>query len=131
MKPSPALFRIAAIIGALAVVLGAMGAHGHVADVLAKQGSTEHWKTASHYHLAHCAVLLVLGTLSGGSKALRFAWMAIFLGVIIFSGSLYVLAYTGIKWLGAITPIGGLAMIIGWVVTAFAAPRIQACTSGT
>ena len=115
-------FRISAILGALAVVLGAMGAHGRVAEILASTGQLDHWKTASHYHLAHAAVLLVLASVAAQSKALRVAWTAIALGVVIFSGSLYILASTGMKWLGAITPIGGLCMIVGWIAAAFHRP---------
>ena len=115
-------FHLSAVLGAVAVVLGAMGAHGHVADVLAKTGQLDHWKTASHYHLAHAAVLLVLATLASRSKALRVAWTAIALGVVVFSGSLYVLAYTQMNWLGKVTPIGGLLMIVGWISAAFYRP---------
>jgi uncharacterized membrane protein YgdD (TMEM256/DUF423 family) len=94
-----------------------MGAHGHVAEVLAMANSTHYWTTAGDYHLAHAVGLLVL-CLAGESKALRAAWWLMALGMMIFSGSLYVLSYTGIKWLGAITPIGGLLMIAGWIVAA-------------
>jgi uncharacterized membrane protein YgdD (TMEM256/DUF423 family) len=112
------LFRLSSILGALAVVLGAMGAHGKVADTLAATGQLEHWKTASHYHLAHAAVVLFVAYLARESRGLRFAWGSMAAGVIVFSGSLYLLAYTQTKWLGAITPIGGLLMIIGWVTLA-------------
>lgn len=109
------LFRISALLGALAVILGAMGAHGHVADVITANGLADRWKTASQYHLGHSAVLLFLAWVAHTSNPLRLAWVGIALGMVIFSGSLYVLAYTGMKWLGAITPIGGLSMILGWL----------------
>ena len=112
------LFRLSSILGALAVILGAMGAHGKVAETLAATGQLDHWKTASQYHLAHAAVLLFVAFLARESKGLRFAWGSLTAGVIIFSGSLYLLAYTNTKWLGAITPIGGLLMIIGWATLA-------------
>ncbi len=105
--------RIAAIFGALAVTLGAFGAHGLKAT-LAAHVTAAIWQTASHYHLIHAAVLLALG-LAGIS---RWGWKSMFIGTTIFSGTLYVLAVTGIKWLGAITPIGGLLMIIGWLLVA-------------
>ncbi|MBL9118140.1 MAG: DUF423 domain-containing protein [Verrucomicrobiaceae bacterium] len=108
------LFRISALSGALAVILGAMGAHGHVADVITANGLADRWKTASQYHLVHSAVLLFLAWVAHASKPLKIAWVCIAIGVVVFSGSLYVLAYTGMKWLGAITPIGGLSMIVGW-----------------
>lgn len=113
------MLRLASLLAAIAVILGAMGAHGHVADMLASHGMLENWKTASHYHLVH-AVALVALALAGGhpGRWAKLGWWLMFSGVCIFSGSLYVLAYTGIKWLGAITPIGGLGMILGWMLTA-------------
>jgi uncharacterized membrane protein YgdD (TMEM256/DUF423 family) len=109
------LFQLTAVLGALAVTLGAMGAHGHVADVLSQTGRAANWTTASHYHLVHSVVLLLVAWLSRTSAPMRLTWALLATGVVIFSGSLYILAYTGIKWLGAITPIGGLLMILGWL----------------
>jgi uncharacterized membrane protein YgdD (TMEM256/DUF423 family) len=117
------MLRLASLLAALAVILGAMGAHGHVADVLTAHGQIDNWKTASHYHLIHAVALAALAGLAG--KAGRWAivgWWAMLGGVCLFSGSLYVLAWTGIKWLGAITPVGGLGLIVGWVLTSFSAP---------
>ncbi len=111
---------LASILAALAVILGAMGAHGHVADVLTANGMIENWKTASHYHLIHAVALVALAVAAGSpGRWARIGWWAMFGGVCVFSGSLYVLAWTGIKWLGAITPIGGLGLIVGWVLTAY------------
>ena len=114
MTPNPSQVRLAAVFGALAVILGAFGAHGLQATLAAHQ-TTATWQTASHYHLTHAVVLLVLG-LAGLS---RWGWNAIAAGVLIFSGTLYVLSVTGIKWLGAITPLGGLLLIAGWLLVAF------------
>ncbi len=113
MNTNAAQVRLAAIFGALAVVLGAFGAHGLKAT-LAAHDTAAIWQTASHYHLIHAAVLLALG-LAGISRR---GWQSMLIGTTIFSGTLYVLAVTGIKWLGAITPIGGLLMIIGWLLVA-------------
>ena len=113
MNTNASQVRLAAIFGALAVTLGAFGAHGLKAT-LAMHDTAAIWQTASHYHLIHAAVLLALG-LAGIS---RWGWKSMFIGTTIFSGTLYILAVTGIKWLGAITPIGGVFMILGWLLLA-------------
>jgi len=104
---------LAAVLGALAVILGAFGAHGLKAT-LALHGTAATWETAAHYHLVHAVALLVLG-LTGASQS---GWRLMATGVLIFSGTLYVLSVTGIKWLGAITPIGGVCLIVGWLLVA-------------
>ena len=114
MIPNVSRVRMAAISGALAVGLGAFGAHA-LADLLAKNGTLEIWKTASLYHFINTLALLVLGLI--GERAGR-SWCLLGAGTIVFSGSLYVLALTNIKWLGAITPIGGVLMIVGWLLLA-------------
>lgn len=117
MNPNAQKIKLAALLGFLAVALGAFGAHG-LDETLKAHGTVEIWKTASQYHLIHAVVLLVLGLFSSSEAPARYAWWSFMLGVLIFSGSLYVLSVTGIKWLGAITPIGGLLMLIGWLLTA-------------
>lgn len=112
MFPHAAL-RISAVIGFLGVALGAFGAHGFQ-ELLTHHGRVATWDTAVLYHLTH-AVLLVF--LSGMQRVS--AWWLMFAGVLIFSGTLYVLALTNIRWLGAITPIGGLCLIAGWLALAF------------
>jgi uncharacterized membrane protein YgdD (TMEM256/DUF423 family) len=125
--------RAGAIWGFLAVAIGAFGAHG-LKDRFKSLGdqfgplATERpegiFQTATHYH-AYCALaILAVGLLAAtgrGGTALPVAGWSLLLGSLIFSGSLYVLAATGIKWLGAITPIGGLFMLVGWVALAIAA----------
>jgi uncharacterized membrane protein YgdD (TMEM256/DUF423 family) len=125
--------RVGAIWGFLAVAIGAFGAHG-LKDRFKSLGdqfgplATERpegiFQTATHYH-AYCALaILAVGLLAAtgrGGTALPVAGWSLLLGSLIFSGSLYVLAATGIKWLGAITPIGGLFMLVGWVALAIAA----------
>lgn len=98
-------------VGALAVGLGAFGAHG-LEERLAELGRTGTWETATLYHLVHAVVLLVLATLPEWRAR---AWLAFFTGVVIFSGSLYVLSITGMTWLGAVTPIGGVLLMGGWI----------------
>ncbi|MEM9443854.1 MAG: DUF423 domain-containing protein [Verrucomicrobiota bacterium] len=106
------LIRIAAVFGFLGVTLGAFGAHG-LKEILEQNQTTDHWKTATFYHLVHAVVLFVLATWAP-QKSWAFGFFAI--GIIIFSGSLYILCVTGIKWLGAITPIGGICLLLGWLL---------------
>ena len=104
------LFRIAAALCFLAVALGAFGAHS-LKGTLEANGTVDAWNKAVLYHLAH-AIALVGLALSGTTN--RSACYLLLAGVLIFSGSLYVLAMTNVRWLGAITPIGGLCFLIGW-----------------
>lgn len=106
-----ALFRIAAAFCFLAVALGAFGAHA-LKGTLAANDTMEVWKTAVLYHFVHALALLVLATLPVLTRAASGLFVA---GIVIFSGSLYLLALTNIKWLGAITPLGGLCFLAGWV----------------
>ncbi len=105
------LFRAAAGLGFLAVALGAFGAHALKATLQAND-TTEVWKTAVLYHFLHALALLVLAALPAASRAASGLFIA---GILIFSGSLYLLALTNIKWLGAITPLGGLLFLAGWI----------------
>jgi uncharacterized membrane protein YgdD (TMEM256/DUF423 family) len=107
------LLRIGAISAALAVAAGAFGAHG-LRSVLTPE-RLETWKTASHYHLVMSVALVALASLTqrtGASGA--GAWLLV-AGMTVFSGSLYLLCLTGARWLGAVAPIGGTLLIVGWV----------------
>ncbi|AYA38751.1 DUF423 domain-containing protein [Hymenobacter oligotrophus] len=116
----------AAILGALGVSLGAFGAHAFKAHLEAT-GRLETFETAVRYQFYHTLALMALGVLrlvrpdavSLGTVA--WLWLG---GIIVFSGSLYLLCFTGLRWLGAITPIGGVLFIIGWVMLAVAAMRL-------
>jgi uncharacterized membrane protein YgdD (TMEM256/DUF423 family) len=110
----PTALRIAALTGFLAVALGAFGAHGLKATFL-ENGQGHNWETAAHYHLVHAVVLLALAL--RGSVA-RVPFVLFTAGIVIFSGSLYVLAATNTLWLGGITPIGGGCLIAGWLALA-------------
>lgn len=102
--------RIAAVSGFLAVALGAFGAHG-LQNTLSENETTEVWKTAVFYHFSHALALLFISLQSRVRPGLVLTFL---LGTVIFSGSLYVLAITNIRWLGAITPIGGMLFLTGW-----------------
>ena len=121
MSPDPLRLRVSALLGFLAISLGASGAHGPVHEKLKAAGELEHWETALQYHLPHAVVLLLLTLFASNKRTMVWAWRMILLGVLIFSGSLYVLAYTGVKWLGAITPLGGLSLMAGWTLIALSA----------
>lgn len=106
---------IPAVLGFSAVALGAFGAHG-LKPLLQERGTMEIWQTAVFYHLAHA-----LGALWAAerSRLVLGLWCA---GIGIFSGSLYLLALTGMRWLGAVTPVGGLLLLLGWLACARAVP---------
>lgn len=102
--------RIAATTGFLAVVLGAFGAHG-LKHLFAENGNGGIWEKAVFYHIIHAVMLFIIAD----RKPFRgFAWWSFLAGIILFSGSLYVLAVTNIRWLGAVTPFGGVAFLFGW-----------------
>lgn len=109
--------RISALVGFLGVALGAFGAH-LLKPVLEAHSTTEAWKTAVLYHLIH-AVLLVF--LASRVPVPLMAWTFFLVGVVLFSGSLYGLALLQWRWLGPITPLGGLALLAGWIMLALKA----------
>jgi uncharacterized membrane protein YgdD (TMEM256/DUF423 family) len=108
-------FLSAGIFGFLSVALGAFGAHS-LKNVLDDYGRSIYEK-AVLYQMFHTAALFVVGVIQHFDKETSFsmAGWGFFIGIILFSGSLYLLAITGIKWLGAITPFGGVAFLIGWL----------------
>ena len=114
-----------AIYAALAVAFGAFGAH--TLEDLIPADSLAVFETAARYQMYHALALLVIGLAAGqmehAAKAWRWAGWLIHAGIWIFSGSLYVLSLSGIKVLGAITPIGGVAFIAGWLCVVAALMR--------
>jgi len=114
---------VGALLLACAVGLGAFGAHGLKERLDAYSMGV--YEKAVLYHFLHALGILLIALLGrvgviGTAGEARTAWL-LFVGILLFSGSLYVLAITGITVLGAITPIGGLAFLIGWACLAFAA----------
>lgn len=106
---------IAAGSGLLAVLLGAFGAHALRARL--EPYDMGIYETAVQYHFAHSLALLAVALLyrsASSPRLLGFAGLAFSVGLVLFSGSLYLLAVSGLRWLGAITPLGGLAFIAGW-----------------
>jgi uncharacterized membrane protein YgdD (TMEM256/DUF423 family) len=110
----------------LAVALGAFGAHGLEGKIPDRY--LEIWKTAVQYQMFHALGLFVVGLLLGKfpqAGLISIAGWIMFIGIVLFSGSLYVLSVTQIKPLGAITPFGGVAFLIAWVLIGYAAMKIS------
>ena len=107
--------------GFLGVAFGAFGAHALKARLSADMLSV--WKTAVEYQLYHALALLVVGLIATQrpSIAITNAGICFAVGVLLFSGSLYGMALTGVRWLGAITPLGGMLFLIGWALLFWAA----------
>ena len=101
---------------AIGVVLGAFGAHGLKARI--EPNLLAAYQTGVEYHLYHALGLILVGVLAyqfPDVSGLKWGAWCLMWGVLLFSGSLYLMAVTGIRWLGVITPLGGMAFIIGWV----------------
>jgi len=113
------MIRIAAALCFLAVALGAFGAHS-LRSTLELRGMMDVWNKAVFYHFIHAIALLVLalyGTVNRG------AWWLFFAGIFLFSGSLYLMALTNLRWLGAVTPFGGLCFLVAWGWLIIAPPK--------
>ena len=105
------------ISGFLAVALGAFGAHGlqaRLADAADGAKRLSWWQTAAHYQLMHALALGLVAFVIAHAPQARFAGIAFTVGTLLFSGSLYVMALGGPRWLGAVTPLGGAAFLVGW-----------------
>jgi uncharacterized membrane protein YgdD (TMEM256/DUF423 family) len=130
-----AWLRIGAIAGFLAVGFGAFGAHGlrerltplvsdSSAEAAFKLRRLENFETASRYNMYHALALVAVGLIAlshRSNTALSIAGWSFVVGIVLFSGSLYLYGFTGLKWLGAITPFGGLGFLAGWLALALAA----------
>ena len=118
---------IAAILGATSVGAGAFGAHLLRDKLTARM--LDVWQTAAQYQMYHALALLAVAWIvhqAPYSRPATAAGWAFIAGVILFSGSLYTMALSGITILGAITPLGGLSLIIGWICLAVASARLPA-----
>lgn len=123
-KSAKLFLTIGAILGAVSVAIGAFGAHG-LHDFLEEAGRIETFKTAVNYLWYHTFAILLVGiiNLHKSSKLLTIAGYLFMAGILLFSGSLFLLIKTSNPSLGAITPFGGLAFIIGWVLLAIGVVR--------
>ena len=123
------MIQVGAILGALAVSLGAFGAHA-LRATLEASGRADTFETAVKYQFYHAIMLVVVGLLmqrAGADAARWLGWSgyAFIGGVLIFSGSLYTICFTGITKFGAVAPIGGLLLIAGWVLLLIAAGKLS------
>jgi uncharacterized membrane protein YgdD (TMEM256/DUF423 family) len=125
---------IGALSGGLAVACGAFGAHGLKSRFAADGSLSEidqqqlaNWETAARYQIYHALALVAVGLMAcrGRSTLMNLAGGAFTVGTVIFSGCLYVLVLSGQRWLGAVVPIGGSLLILGWIALAIAAWRIS------
>jgi uncharacterized membrane protein YgdD (TMEM256/DUF423 family) len=116
-------FVVGAVLSGLGVILGAFGAHGLKTRVT--PDLLVIFETGVRYQMYHALALLALGLAAARWSSPWFnaaGWLFV-AGIVIFSGSLYVMTFTGARWLGAITPLGGLAFILGWAALALGALR--------
>jgi uncharacterized membrane protein YgdD (TMEM256/DUF423 family) len=112
---------VGGLVGFLGVGLGAFGAHG--LEEHATGEALDWWDTAVRYHLVHAVLLVVIGSLGGRDRLVALAGWALSLGVLVFCGTLYAMALGGPRWLGAVTPVGGLGLMGGWLAVALLARR--------
>ena len=103
--------KLAALLGCLAVGFGAFGAHG-LSATLAGFQTTAIWEKAVFYHFIHAVMLFIVAGRSPFRRGPSWCFLA---GIVLFSGSLYVLAVTNLRWLGAVTPFGGISFLAGWI----------------
>jgi uncharacterized membrane protein YgdD (TMEM256/DUF423 family) len=121
---SPSAVVVAGVLGALAVAFGAFGAHAlktSLADAVDGAQRLQWWQTGAQYHLAHALLAGLLAQRTTTSPRARVGLVLCVVGVVLFSGSLYAMALTGVRWLGAITPLGGVAFIVAWLMLAASA----------
>src|SRR5260370_527031 len=104
------MIRLAAALCFLAVAVGGFGAHA-LRSIIESHGLVDVWNKAVLYHFVHAIALLVLAFQGAANRG---AWWLLFAGIFLFSGSLYTMALTNVRWLGAITPIGGVCLLAGW-----------------
>ena len=111
---------IAGLSGALCVGLGAFGAHA-MHDFLVETNHLDTFKTASDYHMYHTLLLVFISLIitKDNRKLVRLTYALCGIGILVFSGSLYILCLTNTPWLGAITPIGGLLLISSWLLIGY------------
>ncbi len=117
---------LAAVLGAIAVAFGAFAAHGLKSWL--EPTMLANWQTGVRYQFYHVFALLAAGWLTEripNNRSARWAGWLFIIGVLLFSGSLYVMALTGWRWLGIVTPFGGVAFVLGWLLLANAARELR------
>ncbi|UJR79692.1 DUF423 domain-containing protein [Sandaracinus amylolyticus] len=119
---------LSGVFGFLGVGLGAFGAHGLRRSLEGLEDAArrlEWWETAARYHLMHALAIGLCAWLASRGEGLgaRVAGLCFAAGIVVFSGSLYTMTITGVRWLGAVTPFGGLFLMAGWACVIWAALR--------
>ena len=115
MTPSQRTIILGATLALLGVVTGAFGAH-LLEETLIESGMNDSWTTAVSYQMWHALALIICGILQRGGLSLKIAARCFAVGILLFSGSIYWLSLDGPRWLGPITPIGGLSLMAGWAL---------------
>lgn len=124
------LIQLAGLNGFLAVALGAFGAHGLKTSLEGLEDASQRldwWEAAAHYHLTHALALGLAAYLAGRCESRMTAWMgwSFQLGILLFCGSLYAMTLTGMRGLGMVTPLGGLALLLGWLLVFLSAKGLS------
>jgi uncharacterized membrane protein YgdD (TMEM256/DUF423 family) len=112
------------ILALTAIILGAFGAHA-LKDTLNANGSSDTWQTAVQYQMWHALALILLSAITSKQVVAKLIGPCFLIGTVLFSGSLYALALDGPRWLGPVTPLGGLCLIIGWGLFAYSTIKEQ------
>jgi uncharacterized membrane protein YgdD (TMEM256/DUF423 family) len=111
-QPDRLALRLGAFLGLLAVILGATSAHGDFHDFLDREKQLDPWNTALQYQFFHALALLAIGQTLNARRGVVLLW---FVGVVCFSGSIYIRSVTPTQtWIIPLTPIGGMSLILGW-----------------
>lgn len=123
---------IAALLGFVGVGLGAFGAHGLAPHFDANPDLEPTFQTASEYHLFHTVALVAVAWATTRLPGRLTRWAGIFMiaGVVLFSGSLYILSIFNVRWMGAVAPLGGTALLLGWLCLGLAAWRSPSGSAG-
>lgn len=131
MKRLDAALFVGALFGFVGVAAGAMGAHALKSRL--DPVALDWWKTAAHYGQIHAVaiVAVALGSPQPRARVLQVAWVAFALGITVFSGTLGAMALGAPRWFGAITPLGGVCLMAGWLALAFAAWRARTRTGAS
>jgi uncharacterized membrane protein YgdD (TMEM256/DUF423 family) len=124
------LIQLCGLNGFLAVALGAFGAHGlkvRLADLEDGAQRLDWWETAAHYHLVHALAFLACAWLAqrAPGKLVGAAAWCFQLGILLFSGSLYAMTLSGVRVLGAVTPVGGVLLLAGWLCVVLGGRRME------
>lgn len=115
MKNSQCTIALGSLFALFGVITGAFGAHA-LEETLLQNGTADAWNTAVNYQMWHAFALIACGVLQRDGPSLGKATLCFGIGILLFSGSIYWLSLDGPRWLGPVTPVGGLSLIVGWAL---------------